>query len=90
MAEEKQSKAVTDEQEKAPKETQPQKRSKKHVRRLIPVWAKLLIIVILSLFALIIGLMIGFSVIGDGSPLDVLKLELWEHIVDFVRVDKEK
>ncbi|KAB8126755.1 DNA-directed RNA polymerase subunit beta [Gracilibacillus oryzae] len=62
--------------------------SKQYVGRLIPVWLKLLIIIVLSLFALFIGLIIGFSIIGDGQPLDVLRFETWEHIIDFVRIEE--
>ncbi|SFM16123.1 DNA-directed RNA polymerase subunit beta [Gracilibacillus orientalis] len=60
-------------------------KEKKYVRRLIPIWAKVLIIVLLSLFALMVGLIIGFSILGDGSPLDVLKWGTWQHIIDFVK-----
>ncbi|GAB2551817.1 DNA-directed RNA polymerase subunit beta [Gracilibacillus alcaliphilus] len=92
MTKEKQAESRQTNKEKQAKQEQSNKRSrpKKYVRRIIPVWAKLLIIIILSFFALAIGLMIGFSALGDGSPLDVLKLETWEHIVDFVRVNEEE
>ncbi|WP_018930764.1 DNA-directed RNA polymerase subunit beta [Gracilibacillus lacisalsi] len=81
-----------DEQKKAQTQTKKEKRAdkkkqqeKKYVRRLIPIWAKVLIIIVLSLFALMIGLIVGFSILGDGSPLDVLKWETWQHIIDFVK-----
>ncbi|WP_163580493.1 DNA-directed RNA polymerase subunit beta [Gracilibacillus saliphilus] len=80
------------EQKKAQTQTKKEKRAdkkkqqeKKYVRRLIPIWAKVLIIIVLSLFALMIGLIVGFSILGDGSPLDVLKWETWQHIIDFVK-----
>jgi len=34
--------------------------------------------------SLIGGLMVGYGVIGDGNPKDVLKKETWTHIVDLV------
>ncbi|WP_208590756.1 DNA-directed RNA polymerase subunit beta [Gracilibacillus suaedae] len=81
-----------DEQKKAQTQTKKEKRAdkkkqkeKKYVRRIIPIWAKVLIIVVLSLFALMIGLIVGFSILGDGSPLDALKWETWQHIIDFVK-----
>lgn len=63
------------------------KKEKQYVRRIVPIWLKVLIVIVLSLFALMIGLIVGFSVFGDGNPLDVLKWETWQHIIDFVRSD---
>ncbi|MDX8047613.1 DNA-directed RNA polymerase subunit beta [Gracilibacillus sp. S3-1-1] len=86
MAEERKTKHTTKE-EQAKKETRADNQEgkpKKYVRRLIPVWAKVLIVVVLSLFALMLGLIIGFSVLGDGDALDVLRLETWQHIWDFI------
>ncbi|GAE92483.1 hypothetical protein JCM21714_1487 [Gracilibacillus boraciitolerans JCM 21714] len=63
------------------------KEEKKYLRRVVPVWLKILIVVVLSLFALMIGLIIGFSTLGDGRPLDVLRWDTWQHIIDFVRTE---
>ncbi|SEA68603.1 DNA-directed RNA polymerase subunit beta [Thalassobacillus cyri] len=49
-------------------------------RRIFPIWLRLIVITILCAVALIVGLMVGYGVLGDGQPLDVLKLETWEHI----------
>ncbi|UOQ50269.1 DNA-directed RNA polymerase subunit beta [Gracilibacillus caseinilyticus] len=67
------------------KQEELQEKEKRYVRRLIPIWAKLLIFLVLSSFALLIGLIVGFSILGDGSPLDVLKWETWQHIIDFIQ-----
>lgn len=64
-----------------------QKKEKEYVRRIVPIWLKVLIVIVLSLFALMIGLIVGFSIFGDGNPLDVLKWETWQHIIDFVGTD---
>lgn len=45
---------------------------------------KWLLIVTCLFLSIILGLMVGYSVLGDGSPLDVLKIETWKHIYDLV------
>ncbi|WP_152656833.1 DNA-directed RNA polymerase subunit beta [Oceanobacillus sp. CFH 90083] len=52
--------------------------------RIFPIWLRIIVVSIFAAAAFIIGLMIGFAVLGDGSPLDVLRLETWQHIVDIV------
>ncbi|MFD1064473.1 DNA-directed RNA polymerase subunit beta [Oceanobacillus locisalsi] len=52
--------------------------------RIFPIWLRIIVILIFATAAFIIGLMIGFAVLGDGSPLDVLRLETWQHIIDIV------
>ena len=49
-------------------------------RRIFPIWLRLIVITILCVLALIVGLIVGYGVLGDGDPLDVLKLETWKHI----------
>lgn len=50
---------------------------------------KILFLVILflgfALLLLVIGMMIGFSVLGDGNPLDILDWKTWQHILDFLK-----
>ncbi|WP_028784079.1 DNA-directed RNA polymerase subunit beta [Thalassobacillus devorans] len=79
----------TSEEPKAIKETKDKPGADKQVRsnkekpprrRIFPIWLRLIVITILCAVALIIGLMVGYSVLGDGQPLDVLKIETWEHI----------
>lgn len=59
-----------------------EKKFKIYRTRLIPIWLRLVIVVILLLMAVICGLMIGYGVIGDGEPLDALKWETYQHILD--------
>ncbi|MEF3330071.1 DNA-directed RNA polymerase subunit beta [Oceanobacillus oncorhynchi] len=69
------------------KEKQQRKREEKRSRprlRIFPIWLRIIVITIFAAAAFIIGLMIGFAVLGDGSPLDVLRLETWQHIIDIV------
>ena len=50
--------------------------------RLIPIWLRLILIVLLLVVASIIGLTFGYSYIGDGNPEDVFKKDTWTHILD--------
>jgi hypothetical protein len=55
--------------------------------RLIPVWLRLVIVVVLIVISTVTGAMIGYGVIGDGKPLDALKPSTWQHIIDIVKKD---
>ncbi|PID15323.1 hypothetical protein CSV63_08165 [Sporosarcina sp. P34] len=52
--------------------------------RMIPIWLRLLLILLLVVLAAIAGTMVGFSVIGDGQAGDVFKKETWQHIFDIM------
>jgi len=79
-------------QPKVPQEEKKEKRSEKQnvkpIRwynfRLIPIWLRIVIVLILLILVATTGLMIGFGVIGNGEPLDVLKKEPWQHILDII------
>lgn len=60
------------------------KRKKKARVRIFPIWLRIIIVLILAAFALASGLMIGYGVMGDGNPIDALKVETWQHIIDIV------
>lgn len=66
------------------KRKEEKRKRKKQRRRMFPIWLRLVVIFSLSAVALASGLMIGYGVIGDGVPLDALKKETWQHIIDFV------
>ena len=53
--------------------------------RIIPIWLRLILIILLIGIVSIIGLRIGYSYIGDGNPEDVLKKETWVHILDIIK-----
>lgn len=59
-------------------------RDKRPRIRIFPIWLRIIIVIILAIFALVGGLMIGYGIIGDGNPIDVLKVETWQHIIDIV------
>ena len=52
--------------------------------RMIPIWLRLLILLVLLALAAAVGAMVGFSVIGDGTAGDVFKKETWQHIFDIM------
>jgi hypothetical protein len=61
------------------------KRSSSFVRvRLIPIWLRLLLVTSILVISLLLGAIIGYGVIGDGKPLDALKISTWTHIRDMV------
>lgn len=53
--------------------------------RLIPIWLRLIIILVLLIVAIVVGLMLGYSVVGDGKAIDALKWGTYEHIFDILR-----
>lgn len=73
------------------KENGKQTLNKKSVRlrvRIFPIWLRIIVTLLFCMIALVVGLMVGYGVIGDGSPLDVLKIETWQHIIDIVTKSK--
>lgn len=47
---------------------------------------KVLSVIALAMVLFFIGLMIGYGVIGDGSPTHVFSRALWQHIFEFVQL----
>ncbi|CDQ18850.1 DNA-directed RNA polymerase subunit beta [Halobacillus karajensis] len=68
-------KGRTQEKEKAPK---------KGRRRVLPIWLRIIFVLLFSVAALLIGLMVGYGVIGDGNPTNALKMDTWQHIWNIV------
>jgi len=52
--------------------------------RLIPIWLRIVIVLILVVGAAALGAMFGFSVIGEGNAMDIFKRETWQHIFDIM------
>ncbi|MEZ7172485.1 DNA-directed RNA polymerase subunit beta [Sporosarcina sp. OR05] len=52
--------------------------------RLLPIWLRILLVLLLVAGAAIAGAMVGYGVVGDGQPADVLKKETWMHIFDIM------
>jgi hypothetical protein len=54
-------------------------------RYILTTVSKIFLVIILAIILFLVGLMVGYGVIGDGSPMDVFNSELWAHIFDFFR-----
>lgn len=53
--------------------------------RMIPIWLRVILVILLLAGVMAIGLQIGYGSIGDGNPNDVFKKETWLHIVDIIK-----
>lgn len=66
-----------------------QKRSPKKIKvRLIPIWLRTIIVILSFFICLITGVIVGYSVFGDGKPQDALKKSTWTHIIDLVNKER--
>ncbi|NEU30385.1 DNA-directed RNA polymerase subunit beta [bacterium LRH843] len=61
------------------------KRKPKARLRLIPIWLRLILAILLIGGSLLLGLIFGYGVIGGGEPQDALRPETWYHIIDIIR-----
>ncbi|MFB4163289.1 DNA-directed RNA polymerase subunit beta [Alteribacillus sp. JSM 102045] len=52
--------------------------------RLVPIWARLLIVMGLFLISLIAGLLVGYALIGEGNSIQVLNWETWQSLIKFM------
>lgn len=79
----------TGDQEADTREARQKKREKQKFRiRLIPIWLRLLIVIILLAASLLSGAMVGYGVVGNGDPMDVFHKETWQHPFDVVNKKK--
>ena len=61
------------------------KREKEGRIRLIPIWLRLVIILLLAFIAMIVGAMIGYGIVGDGTnPFEIFNPETWYQIYDMI------
>ena len=76
--------------EEQPKERETQnlaneEQKKRFIRiRLVPIWLRVVLILLLWLIIIVTGLVFGYSVIGEGDAGDALKWSTWEHILDIM------
>jgi ribosomal protein S12 methylthiotransferase accessory factor YcaO len=59
-------------------------RRKKIRVRLIPVWVKVAIVILLTIASMLAGTVVGYGVIGNGKPSEALQKGTWMHIVDII------
>ncbi|TWT03539.1 DNA-directed RNA polymerase subunit beta [Planomicrobium sp. CPCC 101079] len=56
--------------------------------RLFPIWLRILMVLAIIAVAMVLGVMVGYGVIGDGEPSDALKWRTWQHIIDIMSGQK--
>ncbi|MED2970838.1 DNA-directed RNA polymerase subunit beta [Fictibacillus sp. B-59209] len=88
MAVMKQEGAVKEENPKSRENKKKEQKTGKSKRRRFPIWLRLIVIFVLMVICLVVGSVIGYSVVGDGKAGDVFKKETWTHISDLVNKDK--
>ncbi len=83
--EEKEQKVTREQKKQERKEKKADRKERRAVHRMFPIWLRIVVVIILIFLALIIGLLVGYSVLGDAEqPLDVLTFEFWQHIMDII------
>jgi uncharacterized membrane protein YvbJ len=76
------SEAATREEVKKEKKT---REKKKRIRvRLIPIWLRIIIVLILLAASILLGAMFGYAVMGGGEAKDIFEKSTWTHILDLV------
>lgn len=68
--------------------TKKDKKQKKQRIRKFPIWLRLITVFVLIVISLVVGLIVGYSVFGDGSAMDVFQKSTWQHIFDIVNKEK--
>jgi len=76
---------ATKETSKAAQKAQKSEVANKRIRvRLIPIWLRIVLLVIFTGVFMVTGAAVGYGVLGNGHPGDVLKGSTWTHIIDLV------
>ncbi|MBT2678681.1 DNA-directed RNA polymerase subunit beta [Bacillus sp. ISL-35] len=67
------------------KQEKKSREKKKRIRvRLIPIWLRIIIVIILFAASILLGAMFGYAIMGNGKVKDVFEKSTWTHIVDLV------
>ncbi|MET3684242.1 hypothetical protein ABID56_002368 [Alkalibacillus flavidus] len=74
-------------QRKAAKEAKKEEKKKRKGRvRYLPVWLRFLLVIVLSAAALVLGLMVGYGIVGEGDdPSGALDPDMWQRMYDYIR-----
>ncbi|MED4224896.1 DNA-directed RNA polymerase subunit beta [Neobacillus cucumis] len=65
------------------KSSEPQVHKRVRVR-LIPIWLRLVLLLVSVVICLIAGSVVGYGMLGGGNVGDIWKESTWTHIVDLV------
>ena len=66
------------------KESEKEQTVKQPEARSIPIWLRLVILLVLTIICLSAGAVVGYSGLGHGSAIDVFKESTWGHIYDLI------
>jgi hypothetical protein len=78
-------KAQTREEAKKNRESALDQAKLKRIRiRLIPIWLRIVMVVLLLGASLIAGAMVGYSIMGDGKPSEIFEKSTWQHISNLI------
>ncbi|MGG0644998.1 DNA-directed RNA polymerase subunit beta [Sporosarcina gallistercoris] len=57
--------------------------------RILPIYVRVILVILLLAVAAVIGALIGYSVLGDGTASGIFQKDTWMHIFDIMN-GKEK
>ena len=57
---------------------------KKTKLRAFPLWLRVIVFIVVLVAVVLLGLWIGYSLLGGGDAADVFKLGTWEHILNIM------
>lgn len=77
--------AIMAEKKQNKEKEQSEKKSKWIRIRLIPIWLRVIIVLLLIILSTSIGAMVGYGIIGNGNALEVFKPSTWTYIIDLVQ-----
>lgn len=52
--------------------------------RLLPIWLRIIIVLVLLVVAVYVGLTVGYGYMGEGDPADAIKWSTWQHLIDIM------
>lgn len=86
VTEKTQDKKETRQQKKAErKQKRLERKERRAVHRMFPIWLRIIVVVVLSVLAVILGLLVGYGILGGSEePFNVLTFDFWQHIIDII------
>ncbi len=71
--------------QKGNEEKEKQPNPMKRVRlRLIPIWLRMILVIVLFVMSTTIGAAIGYGVLGNGKAIDIFQPATWTHVLDLI------
>ncbi|REB08495.1 DNA-directed RNA polymerase subunit beta [Sporosarcina sp. BI001-red] len=57
--------------------------------RILPIYVRVILVIVLLIVASVVGALIGYSILGDGTASGIFQKDTWAHIFDIMS-GKEK